>query len=151
MRYSSSDKKEWPLLPIDKQTFVMIRASVKPIVQFDSKKQQMTVQIENSLPGVFTFLQSNLDEKRNDLKIFEGSYYSPELKTSYSIFTDDKSNIYIEHARHGSIKLKQLYNTIFLGDWPVGIVEIKKNDEGKVLGLRMSNGRTRNVWFKKVV
>lgn len=151
LRYSSSDKKEWPLLPINKQTFVMIRASVKPIVQFDSKKQQMTVQIENNLPGVFTFLQSNLDEKRNDLKIFEGSYYSPELKTSYSIFTDDKSNIYIEHARHGSIKLKQLYNTIFLGDWPVGIVEIKKNDEGKVLGLRMSNGRTRNVWFKKVM
>ncbi|ARV08270.1 hypothetical protein BTO05_00930 [Winogradskyella sp. PC-19] len=151
LRYSSSDKKEWPLLPIDKQTFVMIRASVKPIVQFDSKKQQMTVQIENNLSGVFTFLQSNLDEKRNDLKIFEGSYYSPELKTSYSIFTDDKSSIYIEHARHGSIKLKQLYNTIFLGDWPAGIVEIKKNDEGKVLGLRMTNGRTRNVWFKKVM
>lgn len=149
LRYSSSDKKEWPLLPIDKQTFVMIRASVKPIVQFDSKKRQMTIRTENNIPGVFTFLQSNLDEKRNDLKIFEGNYYSPELKTSYSIFTDDKSNIYIQHARHGSIKLKQLYNTIFLGDWPAGIVEIKKNDEGKVLGLRMSNGRTRNVWFKK--
>ena len=64
---------------------------------------------------------------------------------------DKKSNIHIEHARHGKIKLEQLYNNIFSGSWPTRTVEIKKNKEGKVMGLRMSNGRTRNVWFKKVI
>ena len=26
-----------------------------------------------------------------------------------------------------------------------------RSEEGKVLGLKMSNGRTRNVWFEKVI
>ncbi|WP_219007206.1 serine hydrolase domain-containing protein [Aquimarina litoralis] len=151
LRYSSSDKNEWPLVPIDQHTFLMIRSSVKPIIKFDSKKHQMTIKTGNDLPGVFNFLQSNLDKNTDDLNMFTGNYYSPELKTIYSISIDDKFNIYLEHARHGIIKLKQLYNNIFSGDWPIGIVEIKKNKEGKVIGLRMSNGRTRNVWFKKVI
>ena len=80
-----------------------------------------------------------------------GNYYSQELKAIYSISIDDKSNIYLEHARHGTIKLEQLYNNIFSGDWPIGTVEIKRNEKGKVMGLRMSNGRTRNVWFNKII
>jgi CubicO group peptidase (beta-lactamase class C family) len=151
LRYSSSDNNEWPLVPTDKHTFIMIRSSVKPIIKFNSKMQQMTIKIENNLPGVFTFLQSNLDKNTNDFNMFVGNYYSPELKTMYSISIDDKFNIYLEHARHGIIKLEQLYNNIFSGDWPIGTVEIKRNKEGKVMGLRMSNGRTRNVWFKKVI
>tara|TARA_Y100000780_G_scaffold225757_1_gene238722 strand:- start:172 stop:423 length:252 start_codon:yes stop_codon:yes gene_type:complete len=80
-----------------------------------------------------------------------GKYYSPELKVMYSISIDNKSNIYLEHARHGIIKLEQLHNDIFVGDWPVGTVEIKRSEEEKVMGLRMSNGRTRNVWFEKSI
>ena len=110
----------------------------------------MIITTENNLPGIFTFLQSNLDITTNGNNILVGKYYSPELKTMYSISIDDNSNIYLEHARHGILKLEQLYNTIFSGDWPVGTVEIKKNEKGKVMGLRMSNGRTRNVWFKKI-
>ena len=151
LRYSSSDKKEWPLLPIDKQTFIMVRPSVKPIVKFDNKTNQMTVRIENDLPGVFNFLQKNLDIKTNGNDMLIGKYYSPELKTVYSLSIDDKSNIYLEHARHGIIKLEQLHNNIFVGDWPIGTVEIKRSEEGKVMGLRMSNGRTRNVWFNKII
>lgn len=149
LRYSSSEKSEWPLVPISKNSFIMIHPSVKPIVTFDNKTNQMTVRIENNLPGVFNFLQSNLDIKTNGNDMLVGKYYSPELKTMYSISIDDKSDIYLEHARHGIIKLEQLHDNIFVGDWPVGTVEIKRNEKGKVMGLTMSNGRTRNVWFKK--
>lgn len=151
LRYSSSTRSEWPLVPIGKHTFMMIHPSIKPIVKFDSKTHQMVIIIENDLPGVFTFLQSNLDKNTTDINIFVGNYYSPELKTTYSISIDDKSNIYLEHARHGIIKLEQLYNNIFTGDWPVSTVEIERIKEKKVLGLRISNGRTRNVWFKKII
>ena len=151
LRYVSSSKSEWPLVPTGKRTFIMKHPAVKPIVKFDSKTHQMTILIENNLPGVFNFLQSNLNKNTNDLNLFVGNYYSSELKTVYSIAIDDTSNIYIEHARHGKIILKQLYNTLFSGDWPVGIVEIKRNAEGKVMGLTLSNGRTRNVWFQKII
>jgi CubicO group peptidase (beta-lactamase class C family) len=151
LRYSSSGKNEWPLVPIDKYKFILIHPAVKPIIKFDSKTHKMTTKIENNLPGVFTFIQKSLDKKTNDLNMLVGNYYSQELKAIYSISIDDKSNIYLEHARHGTIKLEQLYNNIFSGDWPIGTVEIKRNEKGKVMGLRMSNGRTRNVWFNKII
>ena len=151
LRYSSSAGNEWPLLPIDKQKFIMNHPSIKPIVKFDGVTHQMIITTDNNLPGIFTFLQSNLDIKANDFNTLVGNYYSPELKTMYSISIDNESNVYLEHARHGKIKLEQLYNTIFSGNWPVGTVEIKRNEKGKVMGLRISNGRTRNVWFEKAI
>nr|WP_319267253.1 serine hydrolase domain-containing protein [uncultured Draconibacterium sp.] len=151
LRYSSSENSEWPLVPISKNSFIMIHPSIKPIVTFDNMTNQMTVRIENDLPGVFNFLQRNLDIKTNGNERLVGKYYSPELKTMYSISIDDKSNVYLEHARHGIIKLQQLYDNVFSGDWPVGTVEIRRNEKGNVMGLRMSNGRTRNVWLEKVI
>lgn len=151
LQYSSSAGNEWHLLPISKHAFIMNHPSIKPIVKFDSITHQMIIKTDNNLPGIFTFLQSNLDIKTNDFNTLIGNYYSPELKTMYSISIDNKSNIYLEHARHGIIKLEQLYNNIFSGNWPVGTVEIKRNEKGKVMGLRMSNGRTRNVWFEKAI
>ncbi len=129
--------------------FIMMHPSIKPVVTFDGDAHQMTIKTGDNLPGVFTFLQKDLDTNRKDLNLFIGSYYSPELKTTYSIFKEGDA-MYIEHARHGKMKLKQLYNTIFSTGEPIGVVEIKKDKNDKVLGLTMSNGRTRNVWFKRV-
>jgi hypothetical protein len=58
--------------------------------------------------------------------------------------------MYTEHARHGKMKLNQLYNTIFSTAEPIGIIEMKKGKNDNVLGLTMSNGRTRNIWFRRV-
>ena len=149
LRYSSSEKNEWALVPTNEQIFIMMHPTIKPVVTFDNKTHQMTIKIEDNLPGVFSFLQSNVDKNTNDLNAFVGHYYSPELKTIYSVFNEGK-DIYIEHARHGKMKLNQLYNTVFSTDEPVGIVEISRSKSGEVLGLRMSNGRTRNVWFKSI-
>jgi len=149
LRYSSSTRNEWALVPTNKHAFIMMHPSIKPIVTFDNKTHQMTIKIEDNLPGVFSFLQSNVDKNTNDLNAFVGHYYSPELKTSYSIFKEG-ADIYIEHARHGKMKLKQVYNTIFSTGGPIGIVEVKKDKNDNILGLTMSNGRTRNVWFKSV-
>lgn len=150
LRYSSSARNEWALVPIDQTNFIMMHPSIKPVVTFDVNTLQMTIKIGDNLPGVFTFLQKDLDTNSNDVNLFVGHYYSPELKTIYSIFKEDDT-MYIEHARHGKMKLKQLYNTIFSTGGPIGVVEIKKDKNKNILGLTMSNGRTRNVWFKKVI
>ncbi|QCK14270.1 hypothetical protein [Mangrovivirga cuniculi] len=148
LQYSSSAENEWPLLPIGKQTFIMNHPSIKSIVKFDNSTHQIIIKTDNNLPGIFIFLQKNLEIKTNEFNTHVGNYYSPELKTMYSISIDNKSNIYLEHSRHGLIKLEQLYDNIFSGHWPVGTVK-KRNENGNITGLRMSNGRTRNVWFKK--
>ena len=149
MRYSSSAENEWALVPTDEHTFVMMHPSIKPVVTFDDDTHQMTIKTGDNLPGIFVFLQNNSKNNTEDLNALIGRYYSPELKTTYSIFKESDA-IYIEHARHGKMKLKQLYNTIFSTEEPIGIVEVKKDKNDKMLGLTMSNGRTRNVWFKRV-
>ena len=149
LRYSSSESDSWALVPTDEHTFIMMHPSNRPVVTFDRDAHQMIVKTGDNLPGVFTFLQSNTDKNTNDFNLFVGHYFSPELKTTYSIFKEG-DDIYIEHARHGKMKLRQLYNTIFSTDEPIGIIEMKKDKNGNVLGLTMSNGRTRNVWFKSV-
>jgi CubicO group peptidase (beta-lactamase class C family) len=149
LQYSSSETNEWPLIPIGKNSFEMLRQYENPIVKFDNETHQMMITFSNELPGIFEFLQSNQPQNTSGLLEFVGNYYSPELKTTYSISLEG-SNIYCEQARHGKIKIKQLYNNIFSGNWPIGIIEVERGKEGQIKGLRMSNGRTRNVWFKKI-
>jgi len=149
LRYANAASNVWPLVPTGEYTFIMMHPAIKPVVTFDSNTHQMTIKTGDNLPGVFTFLQSNTDKNTNDLSMFVGHYYSTELKTTYSIFKEG-DDMYIEHARHGKMKLEQLYNTIFSTGEPIGVVEMKKDKNDDVLGLTMSNGRTRNVWFKRV-
>ena len=149
LQYSSSETNEWSLIPIGENSFEMLRQYENPIVKFDNETHQMIITVSNELPGVFDFLQSNQPQNTSDLLEFVGSYYSPELKTTYSISLEG-STIYCEHARHGKIKIKQLYNTVFSGNWPIGIIEMERGKDRDIKGLRMSNGRTRNVWFKKI-
>jgi CubicO group peptidase (beta-lactamase class C family) len=149
LQYSSSETNEWPLIPIGKNSFEMLRQYENPIVKFDNETHQMMITFSNELPGIFEFLQSNQPQNTSGLLEFVGNYYSPELKTTYSISLEG-SNIYCEQARHGKIKIKQLYNNIFSGNWPIGIIEVERGKEDQIKGLRMSNGRTRNVWFKKI-
>ena len=95
LKYSGSEKRECPLVPISKNSFVMIHPFVKPLVIFDDKTKHMTVRVGNNLPGVFNFIQNNLDIKTNGNDMLIGKYYSPELKVMYLISKDDKSDIYL--------------------------------------------------------
>jgi CubicO group peptidase (beta-lactamase class C family) len=149
LQYSSSAENEWALLPTDEHTFVLMHSSMKPIVSFDDNTKQMTIKIGDNLPGIFNFLQRDVENNSEDLNTLIGHYYSPELKSTYHILKEGDV-IFIEHARHGKMKLNQLYNSIFSTEYPVGIVEVKKDKNNNITGLTMSNGRTRNVWFKRV-
>jgi CubicO group peptidase (beta-lactamase class C family) len=150
LRYSNSANSEWALIPIGNRSFKMVHPypNFSPMVDFNNNGQMM-IKSENSLPGLFTFLQPIQETNTNDLNRFEGLYYSTELKSTYSIVAEN-NKISIKHARHGDIKMKRLYNNIFSGEWPLGIVELSENKAGNIEGLRISNGRTRNVWFKKI-
>ena len=39
---------------------------------------------------------------------------------------------------------------IFEGDNPFNLVRFQKNKTGTITGLKVSNGRARNVWFEKL-
>ncbi|GLU55543.1 hypothetical protein Dfri01_50040 [Dyadobacter frigoris] len=79
-----------------------------------------------------------------------GKYYSTELETFYSItLTDD--TLKLVHVHHGEVVLKTISKDRFVAPWWfVQNVDIARDESGKVSGLRMSNGRVMNLWFKRL-
>ena len=152
LRYLRLDGSESLLAPIKKNSFLMLNVSVDVIITFNSKDgvKQMIVNVENELPAVFDLHNISKKTISKELSEYAGKYYSPEIETAYTVLIKG-SEIYIHHIRHGNIKLKRLYQDILKGEWPINMVEIKRNHKGKVEGLRITNGRVRNLWFKKTL
>ncbi|MFQ5792148.1 MAG: DUF3471 domain-containing protein [Acidobacteriota bacterium] len=82
---------------------------------------------------------------------YEGVYYSEELDTSYELVTDDEG-IVAKHRRHGEIQLTPLLKDEFRGSaWFFRGVNFVRDDTGAVTGLLVTNGRSRNLRFVKIV
>ncbi len=80
----------------------------------------------------------------------EGAYYSPELDTHYRIYVDDGLKGY--HPRHGEFDLKVWrHSDLEASIFPFRRIRVKRRADGEVEGLWVSNGRVRNLWFKKVL
>lgn len=151
LRYKSLAGSEYPLIPINNNTFQLLNVNEYVLIRFEINKvsPKIKISIPNQIPGILEFHQSSKLDNELDITEYVGEYYSPELKITYTILLKE-SDLYCEHIRHGKIKLKRLYNDIYSGDWPIDIIEIKRDDKGNVIGFKISNGRTRNVWFKKI-
>ncbi|WP_378176889.1 serine hydrolase domain-containing protein [Aquimarina sp. SS2-1] len=150
LRYKRPSGNEYLLAPVSKNSFQILNTNEDIFLSFDTKTTtpKITVSIPNQIPGVLEFHQSITKDNIIDPIEYIGDYYSPELRTTYSISLEN-SDLYCEHVRHGKIKMIRLFNDIFKGDWPISTLEIKRDHNGKVHGIYISNGRTRNVWFKK--
>ncbi len=79
-----------------------------------------------------------------------GSYYSPELETTYRLEYSSKDSVEIYHSRHGSGWLKMTAPDTLNATAPYAIRRITfVREDGTITGLRASNGRVRNMWFEK--
>ncbi|MBE9463509.1 serine hydrolase domain-containing protein [Dyadobacter subterraneus] len=88
----------------------------------------------------------------NDLKREElvGKYYSPELETFYTITLKDDT-LKLIHVHHGEVILRVVNKDRLTAPWWfVQNIDIARDVSGKVTGIRMSNGRVVNLWFKRL-
>ena len=78
-----------------------------------------------------------------------GTYYSPELDTRYTIFREN-GQLMAHHQRHGDFKLYATSKNKLKGDrYFFSDISVERT-AGKVSGIRVSNGRVRNLWFEKL-
>ncbi|MBL4605874.1 MAG: beta-lactamase family protein, partial [Flavobacteriaceae bacterium] len=152
LRYSRSKTNESPLMPIKKNIFKMLNVDVDLTVEFKSNADanQMIVVVEQELPLFFDLHKITKKSRAEELAEYSGKYYSSEIETAYTISIEG-TEIYIHHIRHGKIKLKRLYQDILEGEWPINLVEIKRSNTGIIDGIQITNGRVRNLWFKKML
>lgn len=86
---------------------------------------------------------------REALQQYTGEYYSPELQTTYRIVLEDDQLI-VRHRRHNDFKITPVEpdqlqaEAYFFRD-----VKVERNGDDEVTGLRVTNGRVRNLRFER--
>ncbi|MCG8322714.1 MAG: serine hydrolase [Cytophagales bacterium] len=90
------------------------------------------------------------DKSAVNLAEFTGQFYSPELSTTYS-FTHVGDKLMAQHDRLSNIQLNPVKKDMFSGSvWFFGQAEFTRDSDGLINGCKVSSGRVRNLWFRKV-
>ncbi len=87
------------------------------------------------------------DPKTVVLADFTGSYYSEELETRYT-FDIRNDTLTSHHQRHPDFKLAATAADSFTMEF-LGTLAFTRDAKGKVNGFKASNGRVRNLVFRK--
>ncbi len=84
-----------------------------------------------------------------DLAQYEGSYYSPELETVYTLAVENDTLV-AHHQRHDDIQLTQKGIDRFTTTaWWTGQISFDRNSTGSITGFKVDAGRVRHVAFTK--
>ncbi len=82
------------------------------------------------------------------LKEFEGDYYTEELDTTYTIVRNE-DGLVAQHRRHDVIVLTYT-DGHFLGDaWFFPEIHFIRDDTESITGFRLTGNRVRNLYFQK--
>lgn len=81
---------------------------------------------------------------------FTGTYTSEELDTTYRLFVED-GRLIARHQRHPDMVLTPSADDAFSADtWFFGQVRFERDADGVITGMRVSNGRVRNLLFERM-
>lgn len=83
-----------------------------------------------------------------ELKLFFGRYYSPELDTYYSLRQTAPKKLMFHHQRHGDISVQLQGKDEMRSERAQ--YQFERDQNKNIKGMRISNGRARNVWFEKI-
>ncbi len=95
--------------------------------------------------------KSNPELKAPDkLKSYTGTYYSPEVDTRFVLNIED-GKLIARHQRQKKVELVPLQKDFLLGDaFFLNRVKIERWQSGDIRGMKVSNGRVRDLWFEKI-
>ena len=142
---------ESPLMPTGPGEFKVMNVPVDARIRFELQNGEMTL-TEKVNDGSPTLLRPfvPVEYKEADWLEFEGDFYSEELNTAYKIQWKNQK-LQASHIRMGTIDLSLIKHNFFSGNRGFfGSVEFVRNEENKVTGFRVSNGRVRNLLFEKM-
>jgi CubicO group peptidase (beta-lactamase class C family) len=85
-----------------------------------------------------------------DLSEYSGKYYSKELETFYSLVLKE-GKIVAQHPRHSDKSLEVLDRDFLTShEWFMKKIKVMRDAQQKILGIKVSSTRSRDIWFEKV-
>lgn len=144
--YLRSNGKKSTLIPITETEFQIGGINEKLLLKFEVNLNKMTLISPNNVIDTF----ERYEDKAlisEELKKYTGTFYSPELETSYQIiFKNDK--LYGYHSRFGEFEIQILKKDVL--SWSgMAISKYKRDKKGNIIGFYVSMNRIRNLWFEK--
>jgi len=149
LRYARSETNESILVPISKTEFKMLNVGSNVIVKFSKDKEGskvMSFSQNGSEPSISKEYQIK-EYSQNELRNFEGIYYSKELDVTYDIRLKNESLILNLNGNEVS-PLKVIMDNLFYND-RFGTMQFNKNSANEVSDFRLAAGRVKNLIFKK--
>jgi hypothetical protein len=90
------------------------------------------------------------DSTLDDLQALTGRYFSKELDVFYNLVIRD-STLVILLRNSPEIKLSAIKEDVYKGDvFFIGEVEFLRDNAGRAMGFKASNGRTRGIGFERL-
>ncbi len=83
------------------------------------------------------------------LQVYAGRYYSPELETFYTLEVRDDT-LRAEHRLMDTVAMLPQNENQFFGGVFLGEVEFERDGDGRVTAFTINNGRTRGIKFEKL-
>ncbi len=144
--YQRTNGTRSPLWQVEDSVFVLGGIKTVVWVRFHSSSTgyQMSVK-DGDQPEQFFEVVDATVPTRKELEKYCGTFYSPELQTSYTISLGPEGLVGY-HEKHGSFPIQYLGKDLI--DWS-GFATARYSFEGEKTGLYVSLNRVRNVWFEK--
>ena len=130
-------------------------------VEFTAKEIQGRIAFHKDVDGTvnrFTLYQGGQEKiagrtkpfdpgSITDLAQYTGTFYSPELETSYTVKVED-SILVAHHIRHDPAAMTPVGRDSFsTHKWFMSRIHFTRNEKDEITGFRVSSGRVRNVKF----
>lgn len=83
-----------------------------------------------------------------NLASYAGTYYSPQMETSYMIVAED-GGLLLKHRRRDDMRVEPKEENAFSGDFPFMSVTFERDENNRVMGFHVMAGGTQDVRFEK--
>ncbi|AXT39908.1 class A beta-lactamase-related serine hydrolase [Alteromonas sp. BL110] len=148
LMYSRGKDDVSELAPISENTFKMLNVEGEIYVEFTKSdgKNLMTVRVDN-VDTYVSVAYTPVKITKTWLSQYAGSYFSPELSSTYHLSPENKQ-LKISHHRLSDHYIAPVKDDFFSSQ--VGDILFERDGHGEVNGFRISNGRVRNLYFRKL-
>ncbi len=152
LRYLRPESAESKLLPVGENTFQMSDVAFVIKVSFEflpNNLKVMMVQVNEDDP-IRSESYDPPEMTTELLNSYTGRYYSPELDTHYTLYVQGDSLLVGNHSRHGDFEIRIIRENVLEGKLEAfSDIMVKRDNKKRILGLLVSNGRVRDLWFEK--
>lgn len=118
------------------------------ILKFDVDQQQLTEYISRDRSHKLK-KTSPFKYNQDELNDMEGTYYCPELESTYHIVSKDQ-HLVLHHIKYGNVQLTQVDTDQFLTPhWWMNNILFSRDEEDGIIGFEVNSQRVLNLKFVK--